>query len=343
MSITGTHSDEQADTGLLGVVGGGAWGTALATAAARIGTPTRLWAREAEVVSAVIDRHENTLFLPGCPLDPRLKATDSLADMADCAAVLLVTPAQYLRPTLDALKPHLQPGTPLVICAKGIEVASGKLLSDVVTETAPGHPVLVLSGPTFAGEAARGLPCALTLATTDQAAGARLMAMLGQPTFRLYLSNDIIGAQIGGAIKNVLAIATGMVAGLGLGENARAATITRGLAEIMRFGALFGARQETLMGLSGLGDLILTCSSTQSRNMSLGKALGEGHSLESLMAGRTSVAEGAHTVEIVHRIATEKGVDMPITEAVHAILREHADVRETLSALLARPFRSETA
>jgi glycerol-3-phosphate dehydrogenase (NAD(P)+) len=206
----------------------------------------------------------------------------------------------------------------------------------------PRNPVAVLSGPTFAAEVAAGLPCALTLAAEDEAVGNALVAALGQPTFRPYYNRDVAGAQIGGAIKNVLAIATGIVAGLGIGENARAAVITRGLAEIMRFGTLYGAERETLMGLSGLGDLILTCSSTQSRNMSLGKAIGEGRTLEEIMAERNSVAEGAHTVEIVHKIAAEKGLDMPITEAVFKILKEGQDVRDVMDALMARPFTSES-
>ncbi len=326
----------------IGVLGGGAWGTALATAANRAGRDTLLWAREADVVASVNNTHENTLYLPGAKLDPALKATGNLADLGDRDAILLVAPAQHLRTMVRDLGPHIREDVPLVICSKGIEVATGELLSEAVAEECPKNPVAVLSGPTFAIEVARNMPCALTLAAADKAVGNSLIEALGQPTFRPYYNHDVVGAQIGGAIKNVLAIATGIVAGLGIGENARAAVITRGLAEIMRFGALYGAERETLMGLSGLGDLILTCSSTQSRNMSLGKAIGEGRTLKDIMAERRSVAEGAHTVEIVHKIAQQKGLEMPITAAVFQILKEGQDVRTVTEALLARPFTSES-
>jgi len=325
----------------IGVLGAGAWGTALAEVAARAGRETILWAREPEVVESVNASHENTVFLSGVPLNPALRATGDMADMADIDALLIVSPAQHLRAMLLLQVQHLKKGVPLVICSKGIEVATGKLLSEAVEDVAPGHPVAVLSGPTFAAEVARGMPCALTLACADRDVGDKLVQALGQPTFRPYYDHDVVGAQVGGAVKNVLAIACGIVAGLAIGENAKAAVITRGLAEIMRFGALYGAERETLMGLSGLGDLILTCGSTQSRNMSLGKAIGEGRTFAEIMAERNSVAEGAHTVEIVHKIAAEKGLSMPITEAVYQILKEGKDVRTVMDALLNRPFKSE--
>lgn len=325
----------------IGILGAGAWGTALAAAAVNAGRDTLLWAREAEVVSAVNQGHENKLFLPGVKLDNSLKATVDLADFSDRDAILIVSPAQHLRSMSLDLAGHIPEGVPLVICSKGIEVSSGKLLSDVLAETAPNNPVAILSGPTFAAEVARGLPCALTLAARDKSIGDSLVKALGHSALRPYYNEDIVGAQIGGAVKNVLAIATGIVAGLGIGENARAAVITRGLAEISRFGRLYGAKNETLMGLSGLGDLILTCSSTQSRNMSLGKAIGEGRTFADIMAERNTVAEGAHTVEIVHRIAVDKGLDMPITAAVYKILKEGEDVRTVTNELLARPFAPE--
>ncbi|MCJ9430598.1 NAD(P)H-dependent glycerol-3-phosphate dehydrogenase [Kordiimonas marina] len=325
----------------IGVLGAGAWGTALAEVAARAGRDTILWAREPEVVDSVNTSHENTVFLSGVPLNPALRATGDMADMADIDALLIVSPAQHLRAMLLSQVQHLKKGVPLVICSKGIEVATGKLLSEAVEEVAPGHPVAVLSGPTFAAEVARGMPCALTLACADREVGDKLVQALGQPTFRPYYDHDVVGAQVGGAVKNVLAIACGIVAGLAIGENAKAAVITRGLAEIMRFGALYGAERETLMGLSGLGDLILTCSSTQSRNMSLGKAIGEGRTFAEIMAERNSVAEGAHTVEIVKKIAASKGLSMPITEAVYQILKEGKDVRTVMDALLNRPFTTE--
>lgn len=326
----------------IGILGGGAWGTALAAAATQAGRDTLLWAREPDVVDAINKSHENTIFLPGVPLDDKLRATNQLSDMADRDAVLMVAPAQYTRTMAAQLTEHLRADVPLVICSKGIEVSTGELLSTVIAEAAPGHPVGILSGPTFAAEVAHGLPCAVTLAVEDEGLGARLVDALGLPTFRPYLSSDIIGAQIGGAIKNVLAIATGVAAGLGTGENARAAVITRGLAEMVRFGAIYGARRETLMGLSGLGDLILTCSSTQSRNMSLGKAVGEGKSFADIMAERNSVAEGAHTVDIVYQTALEKNLDMPITKAVYRILKEGKNARDVMEDLLARPFTDET-
>jgi glycerol-3-phosphate dehydrogenase (NAD(P)+) len=214
-------------------------------------------------------------------------------------------------------------------------------LSDILLEVLPFNPIAVLSGPTFAIEVARGQPCALTLACLDEKTVFELADLIATPTFRPYQSTDIVGAQIGGAIKNVLAIATGIVSGLELGENARAAVITRGLAEMARFGEVFGAEGETMMGLSGLGDLILTCSSTQSRNMSLGKAIGEGKTFAEIMAGRISVAEGAHTVEIVYKIAQDKNIDMPITAAVYKILKEGKDVNAVMHDLLARPITLE--
>lgn len=325
----------------IGVLGGGAWGTALAAAAVRAERDTLLWAREEEVVAAVNTDHVNSLFLPDIPLDPALRATSDLADLGGCDAILLVSPAQHLRTMVRSLAAIVPDRVPMVICSKGIEVATGELLSEAVTEETPNNPVAILSGPTFAAEVARGMPCALTLAADDKAIGTALIDALGQPTFRPYFNTDVVGAQIGGAIKNVLAIATGIVAGLNIGENARAAVITRGLAEIMRFGEIYGAKRETLMGLSGLGDLILTCSSTQSRNMSLGKAIGEGRTFAEIMAERRSVAEGAHTVEIVHKIAAEKKLDMPITKAVYQILKEGRDVRSVTETLLARPFAAE--
>ncbi len=327
----------------IGVLGAGAWGTALAAAAARAGRDVTLWAREPEVVTAIRDTRENTIFLPGVILPENLKITGDLAGLAACEAILLVSPAQHTRSMVAVLLPYLAPNVPLVICSKGIEVSTGKLLSEVLAETAPNNPVAVLSGPTFAIEVAKGLPCALTLAMENKEIGEALIQALGQPTFRIYYNDDVAGAQIGGAIKNVLAIATGIVAGLNIGENARAAVITRGLAEIVRFGSLYGAEAETLMGLSGLGDLILTCSSTQSRNMSLGKAIGEGQTLEEIMAERNSVAEGAHTVEIVHKISEETGLDMPITSAVYQILKQGQDVRRVTEELLSRPFTDESA
>jgi glycerol-3-phosphate dehydrogenase (NAD(P)+) len=321
----------------IGVVGGGAWGTALAQVAAE-GGETLLWAREPEVVESVNAVHENRAFLPGIPLDPAISCTGELSDLAACDALLVVTPAQHMRAVLGAM-PRLS--APLVLCAKGMEEASLKMMHEVAREVQPDSPLAVLSGPTFAHEVAARLPAAVTLAAEDQALGGELRRRLARPWFRPYLSDDVVGAEIGGAVKNVLAIACGVVEGRGLGQNARAALISRGFAEMTRFGLARGARAETLAGLSGLGDLVLTCSSTSSRNFSLGKGLGEGRSPADLLADRRTVAEGAHTAPVLHRAAREAGVDMPIVAAVCSLLAGGAVVEQVVEALLARPLRSE--
>ncbi|HYG86352.1 MAG TPA: NAD(P)H-dependent glycerol-3-phosphate dehydrogenase [Azospirillum sp.] len=328
----------------IGVVGGGAWGTALALAALRAGRSTLLWAREPAVVDAINTAHENRDYLPGVTLPAELMATADLAEVGACDAVLLVTPAQHLRSVCAKLAPHLRPGAPAVICAKGIEIETQALMYDAVEAALPpGTPVAILSGPTFAAEVARGLPTAVTLACRDAAVGTKLVEALGSLTFRPYLTDDVIGAQVGGAVKNVLAIACGVVAGRKFGDNARAALITRGLAEITRLALRLGARPETLMGLSGLGDLTLTCSSLQSRNMSLGVALGEGRTLDEVLGERRSVAEGVYTARAVVALAGRLGVEMPICAAVDAILNRGASVDDTVQGLLSRPFREEAA
>jgi glycerol-3-phosphate dehydrogenase (NAD(P)+) len=323
--------------GMVGVLGAGAWGTALAQVAAE-GGDTLLWAREAEVVDSVNGSHENRLFLPGVALDPRIRATGALEELAGCEALLVVTPAQHMRRVLAAM-PRLT--VPLILCAKGMEEATTKLMHDVAHEEQPEAPVAVLSGPTFAHEVAARQPAAVTLSVEDRAVGERLRARLARPWFRPYLSDDVVGAEIGGAVKNVLAIACGVVEGRRLGLNARAALISRGFAEMTRFGLARGARAETLAGLSGLGDLVLTCSSTNSRNFSLGKGLGEGLSAAELLADRRTVAEGAHTAPVLARAAREADVDMPIVAAVCALLSGEASVDEVVERLLARPLRAE--
>jgi glycerol-3-phosphate dehydrogenase (NAD(P)+) len=325
----------------IGIVGGGAWGTALAVTARRAGREIVLWAREAEVVTAINQRHENPLFLPGIAIDPAIVATGDIAAAASADAVLLVVPAQHLRAVAGAIAPTLRPGAAVVICAKGVEEASGALMSEVAAAALSGARLAVLSGPTFAGEVARGLPTAVTLATVDQALGGALIAALGTRSFRPYLSADVVGAEIGGAVKNVLAIACGIVAGRRLGDNARAALITRGLAEMVRLAHAKGGRAETLMGLSGLGDLTLTCTALQSRNHSLGFALGEGVVLDEILGRRRSVAEGVSSAAAVATLARRLGLDMPIVAAVDAILHQGADIDETIASLLARPFRGE--
>ena len=284
----------------IGVIGAGAWGTALALAARRAGREVVLWARDSALAKEIETRHENPRYLPG-----------------------------------------IAPARPLVVCSKGIERGTGQLMTEVLAEVLPGRAVAVLSGPTFALEVARGLPTAVTLAAEDAALGAGLVKALGSRAFRPYLSGDIVGAQIGGAVKNVIAIACGIVTGRRLGDNARAALITRGLAEIARLGRAKGARPETLMGLSGLGDLTLTCTSGLSRNYSLGAALGEGETLEALLAGRRGVAEGVFSAGAAVALAEKLSVQMPISGGVDGILNRGSPIEAAIEALLARPFRAE--
>jgi glycerol-3-phosphate dehydrogenase (NAD(P)+) len=307
----------------------------------RAGRNTLLWAREPEVVAEVASRHTNTLFLPGVALDPGLRATAELAAVAACDVVLMVAPAQHVRATAAALAPHLEAGKPVVICAKGLEQATGKLLAEVLGEALPQATPAVLSGPSFAADVVRGLPTALTLACADQALGMRLAGTLSSRPFRIYRSGDLVGVQLGGAVKNVLAIAAGIVEGKALGASAHAALVARGFAEMRRFGEALGAHPETLMGLSGLGDLVLTCGSPQSRNMSLGRALGQGQNLAAILAGRRSVAEGVYTAAAVVKVAAGKGIDMPIAQAVHAIVEGRLTVDQAIDALLSRPLRAE--
>ncbi|MDR3498448.1 MAG: NAD(P)-dependent glycerol-3-phosphate dehydrogenase [Parvibaculum sp.] len=329
----------------IGVIGGGAWGTALAQVAARAGNPARrrvtLWVREAEVLDAVNAHHENKTFLPGIALDPKIRATGSLAEISAADALLMVTPAQHVRAACKGLAPTLARGTPLLLCAKGVEEGTHMLLTDVLAEALPRALPAVLSGPSFAAEVARGLPTAVTLACAEEETGTALVNAIGIPTFRPYYSSDLIGAEVGGAVKNVLAIACGIVEGKKFGASARAALTTRGFAEMTRLGLALGARPETLAGLSGLGDLVLTCNSPQSRNMSLGMALGEGKSLADIMGARISVTEGVFSATAVCALAATHGIEMPISEAVAAIVTGKASVDDAIVALLTRPFKSE--
>src|SRR3954447_4969929 len=322
----------------IGVIGGGAWGTALAQVASTGSRETLLWALEPEVVEAVNVRHENTAFLPGIPLNEAIRATCDLTELNSCEAWIVVTPAQHMR---SVLKNAPDGARPLILCSKGVEAATGRLLHEVAQEVCPSSPVAVLSGPTFAHEVAAGLPTAVTLACEDRALGEELRARINLVHFRTYCTDDVVGAEAGGAVKNVLAIACGIVEGKRFGQNARAALIARGFAEMTRFGVAMGGRRETLAGLSGLGDLVLTCSSTSSRNFSLGKAIGEGRDVGELLRDRRTVAEGAHTAPVVNRIALERDIDMPIVGAVVELLECRTRIDELLDTLLSRPPGNE--
>ena len=332
---------ESSEITKIGVVGAGAWGTALAQQSAKAGCDVTLWAREDEVVTSINERHENELFLTGIELSEHVKATSKLSDIAGVDFIFMVVPAQFLRIVLSDLKEHISENAVIVLCAKGIEQSSGMLMSEVVAEVLPKSPLVVLSGPTFAHEVAKGLPSAVTVASKYQQIALRLSTAIGLPTFRPYASRDVLGAEIGGALKNVFAIACGITTGRNMGDNARAALITRGLAEMVRFGEHYGAKRATMMGLCGLGDLILTCSSPQSRNMSLGIAIGEGKKVEDVMSGRRTVAEGYHTSSVLANICKREDLDLPIVMAVNEILHEGKDVEIAIRDLLNRPFVDE--
>lgn len=323
---------------VIGVLGAGAWGTALAQMLSSDGSEVLIWALEPELVNEINSQHSNSAYLPSAKLNPNIRATGDLKDFSGIETMLAVTPAQHLGSVLKRLD---WAPRDLVLCSKGIDATNGQLMNEVASDAQPESAIAVLSGPTFAHEVAAGLPTAVTLACSDgEAQWDRLCPAIARPAFRPYYSDDVAGAEIGGSIKNVLAIACGVVEGLKLGQNARAALIARGYAEMLRFGAAMGARVETLSGLCGLGDLVLTCSSTSSRNFSLGKALGEGGSAAELMADRRTVAEGAHTAPVLKALARDKGVSMPIIDAVDEII-SGKDPASVVSELLSRPLRAE--
>jgi glycerol-3-phosphate dehydrogenase (NAD(P)+) len=323
----------------IGVVGAGAWGTTLAIVSQRAGREVVLWARRSQQAATLFARRENLLHLPGASLDPAIRITGSIEAALEADAVLVALPAQHLREHLTGLS--WPSSAAAVICAKGIERDSLKTMPEVMAEIQPNLALAMLSGPTFAGEVARGLPAAVVIAGSDRALVDRLAAALATPEFRPYASDDLIGVALGGAVKNVLAIGCGIVVGRGLGENARAALLTRGLAELARLVAAAGGRRETAMGLSGAGDLILTATSTQSRNTSLGVALGQGRSLPEILAERQSVAEGVESAAAVVALARRHDVEMPICQAVAKILAG-GEIDTELRRLLARPLKRES-
>ena len=324
----------------VGVAGAGAWGTALAVCAVAAGREVHVWAREPEVAASLVAGNGNPAFLPGANV-PAMSASTDMAELADCDAILLVAPAQHMRATVRGLAPRLKRGTPLALCSKGIERGTLKMMTDVLAEEAPHASAAVLSGPSFASDVAKGLPTAVTLACPDRAIGETWMRSIGRPHFRIYWSDDLVGAEAGGAIKNVLAIACGVCDGLGLGRSAHAALIARGFAEMTRLGVAMGGRPETLAGLCGLGDLVLTCSSPQSRNMSFGMELGRGKSAAEILASRTAVTEGAETAPAVVELGRKLNVDLPICQVVLDMIEGRLDARAAVGQLLNRPMKDE--
>lgn len=326
----------------IGVIGGGAWGTALAQTLAVAGRDVTLWAFEDECVNSINDLRENTVYLPGIKLNQRIRATSEISNLGDMDAVLSVAPAQHTRSILKTFVPFMKDGMPVVLCSKGIEISTRSFMSDVLAEIAPKATPAVLSGPSFAIDVAKGLPTAVTLACEDESVGQKLVKAIAAPTFRPYLAGDVLGAEIGGAVKNVLAIVCGIVLGKELGRSAHAAIIARGYAEMTRLGTALGCKTETLAGLCGLGDLVLTCSSEQSRNMSCGLALGRGQNLDDIMAARNSVTEGVATAPALKEMAAKLGVEMPICNAMADILSGELNVDSAIAQLLAREHKSES-
>ena len=325
-----------------GVIGAGAWGTALAQICAVAGLEVRLYGRNPGLMEAIRADRQNGVYLPGVTLHDRVDLCARLGDLADCELLLNATPAQHLRENLLSLAPFARANRPMVICAKGVERGTGKLMSQVMAQCLPDMVPAVLSGPSFAAEVARGLPTAVTLACADADLGLVIAEAIATPAFRPYLSDDLIGAEVGGAVKNVLAIACGIVEGRGLGRSAHAALITRGFAEMTRLAVAMGGHAETVAGLCGLGDLVLTCSSPQSRNMSLGLALGRGQSVQQALSGKVTVAEGAASAPGLYDLARSCGVDMPISSAVAAILAGGLGIDDAINGLLSRPLKLET-
>lgn len=326
------------DFSTIGIVGGGSYGAALALAAARAGRKVLFWARDEATVAAIRETRQAPR-LPGVTLPDAVSATSSLSALNDAGALMVVVPTQSLRQVCDALAQVLPPGRPVISAAKGIEQGTGLFTTEVIAKVWPGSPAAILSGPSFAADMGRGLPTAVTLAAEDPGLAQALAEALSSPAFRIYHSADPRGVEIGGAAKNVLAIAAGIAIGLGYGESARAALVARGFSELRRFGEAYGAQSETLMGLSGLGDVVLSCASPQSRNFAFGLALGQGRPVTEASGGK--LAEGAFTASVLAQMARERKVEMPIAEAVAAIMAGDIAVAEAVAGLLARPIRSE--
>jgi glycerol-3-phosphate dehydrogenase (NAD(P)+) len=325
----------------IGIIGAGAWGTALAQCLANAEHSVLMWAREPNVVDQINNENENSTFLPGVKLNQAIKATGSISKTVDCDTILLVTPAQYVRTTLESLKADIAEGKPIVICSKGIELSTGQLLTEVAQEEVPNATIAILTGPTFASDVARDKPCAVTVGAQDKDVAQEICEGLASRNLRPYITDDLIGVQIGGAVKNVIAIAAGIIEGQQLGESARAALITRGLAEMARLTSSMGGQKETLMGMCGIGDLMLTCNSMESRNFSFGAELGKGKSMNEILLERNSVTEGVHTADALMTMAKNHAIDMPISEAVFKCLHEELPVREAIDQMLGRPLKPE--
>ena len=327
----------------IGVIGAGAWGTALAQSFAHNGKRVMLWARDGDLTDEINLTHQSRKYLPGLQLHPDIKATPDLKAVCQCDILVPVVPAQHLRSVLQQAALHLAHDKPVIICSKGIEIQSGRLMSDIASELLPTATIGVLSGPNFAHEVAQGLPAAATLASIYHGRLLKIRDELASKTLRLYVTNDVIGTEVGGAVKNVIAIICGIAAGKNLGENARAAVVTRGLHEMAKLAEGLGGKRETLMGLSGIGDLLLTCSSMKSRNFSLGHALGQGRSLDSILQGRAGVTEGIPTAQAVTALAERLHIEMPLTQAVHQVLQGKLNVDVAMKQLLDRPLGHEVA
>jgi glycerol-3-phosphate dehydrogenase (NAD(P)+) len=325
------------------VIGAGSWGTALAIQLAREGHAVQLWGRDAEQLHAMQRERRNRRYLPGAEFPPSLTVADTLAEaLSGARDALISVPSHAFRSTLQQITPHLQAQTRIAWATKGFELASGLLPHQVVGEVLPGRPGAVLSGPTFAKEVGAGLPSAMTVASKDGHFAKELALRLSGPNFRAYTQSDIIGVEVGGAIKNVIAIGSGIADGVGFGANTRVALITRGLAEMMRLGVKLGASRDTFMGLAGLGDLVLTCTDDQSRNRRFGMALGHGESAARAQEAIQQVVEGVAAARAVRTVAQREHVEMPICEEVHAIIYENKPVRAAVQALMGREVRAES-
>ena len=325
----------------ISVIGAGAWGTALAEVISRQGNKVNLWARESDVVKNINTLNTNDLYLPNTKLSKLIIAHNNLNDVLDCDLLLMVTPAQFMRSILDDLKSDLNEEVPIVLCSKGIETKTLNLMSEIAEAIIPNNTIAILSGPTFAIDVVKNKPTAVTLACKDLDIGKNIADSINLPTFRPYLSEDVIGAQIGGATKNVIAIAAGVVEGQNLGDSARAATIARGYSEINLLAVALGGKEETLSGLSGMGDLLLTCNSKTSRNFSLGIKLGQGLSVKEATNNLSSVAEGMYSARAINKLSNKLGIDMPITNAVNDLIEKNRSVDEIIDNLLSRPIKKE--